>query len=175
MTPVTGLVAGVAQPASHVPTGALYTVLVVLHVLCAVIGFGAVVLTGVQASRARHGPHSRGAESVRRYFRPGANLAGRSIYGVPVFGFASIAASGGEWHTGDGFVVVGLLLWLASAVAAELVVWPAERRLQIIVTQAWGEVGSAAELDRVSRRVAALAASVTGIFVVAVVVMVARP
>jgi Predicted integral membrane protein (DUF2269) len=172
---VTGLVGGVSQPAPHVPTGALYTVLVIVHVLCAVIGFGAVVLTGVQAGRARRGPDAPGADGTRRYFRPGTNWAGRTIYGVPVFGFASIAASSGAWRPGDEFVVVGLLLWLTSAVVAELVVWPAERRIQVIVTQSWGEVTSAPALERACRRVAGVAALVGVLFVVAVVVMVARP
>jgi len=175
MTPVTGLVVGVAEPVHHVPTGALYTVLVVLHVLCAVVGFGAVVLTGVQASRVRLGPAAPGADSVRRYFRPGTNWAGRSIYGVPVFGFASIAASGGAWRAADGFVVIGLVLWLVAAISAELVVWPSERRVQNMVTSDWGDARWAGDLERECRRVAALSALLGGIFVVAVVVMVARP
>ncbi|MGA2521068.1 MAG: hypothetical protein ABSG81_09655, partial [Acidimicrobiales bacterium] len=72
------------------PTGPLYATLLILHVLCAVVGFGATVLTGVQAARARRGPSSATADGVRRYFRPGANWAGRALYGVPVFGFALI-------------------------------------------------------------------------------------
>jgi hypothetical protein len=174
MTLVTGLAGGVAQPVHHVPTGALYSVLLVLHVVCAVVGFGAVVLTGVQAGRARRGPSAPGADSVRRYFRPGVNWVGRSIYGVPVLGFASIAASGGAWRVGDGFVISGLVLWLASAVAAELVAWPGERRIQVMVSSGWDD-GGAVELDRECRRVAAAAALLAGLFVIAVVVMVARP
>ena len=159
----------------HVPTGALYSLLVVLHVLSAVVGFGAVVLSGVEAGRARLGPAAPGADSVRRYFRPGVNWAGRALYGVPVFGFGSLAASHGRWQVGDGFVVVGLVLWLLAAAAAELVVWPAERRVQAIVTNDWGEERWMAELTRQCGRISSAAVLLAALFVVAVVVMVARP
>jgi hypothetical protein len=143
--------------------------------LCAVAGFGAIVLTGVQAGRARRGPTAPGADGVRRYFRPGVNWVGRVVYAVPVLGYASIEASHGAWGAGDGFVVAGLVLWLATAVLAELVAWPGERRIQTIVTGGWDDTRWARELDRQCRRVSAAAAVVAALFVVAVVVMVARP
>ena len=168
-------VVGAAPSVHSVPTGALYSTLVVAHVLCAVVGFGAVVLTGVQAARARGGPSAPGAEGVRRYFRPGTNWAGRLVYGVPAFGFASIAASGGVWSPRDDFVVVGLVLWSVAALLAELVAWPGERRIQSLVTVSWDGPRQGSELDRLCRRVRAAAVAVAGLFVVAVVVMVARP
>ncbi len=67
---------------------------------------------------------------MHRYFRPGANWAGRTLYGVPVFGFALIRASGHAFGADDGFVVIGLVLWLSAAVLAEVLVWPGERRIQ---------------------------------------------
>ena len=85
-----------AVMASGVPTGAVYTTLLMAHVLCAVVGFGTMVVTGTQAARARRGPSAAGAEGVRRYFRPGVNWAGRALYGVPVFGFWLLAASRGR-------------------------------------------------------------------------------
>jgi len=166
---------GAAAPVDHVPTGALYSILVVVHVLCAVVGFGAVVLTGFQAARARRDPSAPGAEGVRRYFRPGTNWAGRVVYGVPVFGFAVIGASGGAWRPGDAFVVAGLVIWLASAALAETVAWPGERRIQSLVTERWADARRSGELDRTCRQVMAAAAATGALFVVAVVVMVARP
>ncbi|HUC38435.1 MAG TPA: hypothetical protein VMR97_15085 [Acidimicrobiales bacterium] len=121
----------------QVPTSAGYTVLLLLHVACAVVGFSAICTTGVQAARARRGPGGAKAQAVRRYFRPGPNWVGRALYGVPVFGFALIAASGGAFDDSDTFVVVGLALWLVAAVTAEVLVWPAERRIQLVVAEQW--------------------------------------
>jgi uncharacterized membrane protein len=158
-----------------VPTGALYSSLLLLHVLCAVVGFGTMVVTGAQAARARRGPSAPGAEGVRRYFRPGVNWAGRALYGVPVFGFSLIAASDGAFRAGDGFVVVGLVLWLLSTLLAEVVVWPGERRIQVEVTDRWGDADTARALDRDCRQVAIAAAALAVMFVAATVIMVGKP
>ncbi|HUY21937.1 MAG TPA: hypothetical protein VMV22_06320 [Acidimicrobiales bacterium] len=166
-----------------VPTGALYSILLVLHVLCAVVGFGTLVATGVQAARARRGPGAGGAEGVRRYFRPGVNWAGRALYGVPVFGVALLGASAGAFEAGDGFVVVGMALWLLAAVMAEAVVWPDERRVQAALPGLWarhpGADGAGADgagaFDRTCRRLALSAVVLAFVFVAAVVVMVGKP
>src|ERR1700676_5507430 len=64
MAPVIFLVGGVRSVLGvalrPVPTGALYSTLLLLHVLCAVVGFGTMVATGVQAARARRGPSAPG-------------------------------------------------------------------------------------------------------------------
>ena len=65
-----------------------------------------------------------------RYFRPGVNWAGRTIYGIPVFGFALLAMSQGAYALRDGWVLGGVALFAGVALLAEGVLWPAERRLQ---------------------------------------------
>jgi uncharacterized membrane protein len=158
-----------------VPTGAGYSVLLLLHVACAVVGFGAVAVTGVQARRARRGPGGAGADGVRRYFRPGVNWAARALYGVPVFGVGLISASDGAFSGGDGFVVIGLGLWALAAVAAEVVLWPGERRIQAVVSGGWDEAASDGRFDAQCRRVSAAAGALTAVFLAAFVVMVAQP
>jgi uncharacterized membrane protein len=158
-----------------VPTGPLYATLLILHVLCAVVGFGATVLTGVQAARARRGPSSATADGVRRYFRPGANWAGRALYGVPVFGFALIGDSGHAFGAGDGFVVLGLGLWLVATALAEVLVWPGERRIQEAIGAGWTEPDRGGPFDRLCRRVALTGAVLGVVFLAAVVIMVGKP
>jgi hypothetical protein len=160
-----------------VPTGALYSVLLVAHVACAVVGFGTLVATGVQAGRARRGPHAGGAEGVRRYFQPGVNWAGRALYGVPVFGVALVGASSGAFTVGDGFVVAGLALWLLAALVAEFVVWPGERRVQAGLAGHWARDDDSGEaaFDRTCRRLVTAAGVLAVVFVAAVVIMVGKP
>jgi hypothetical protein len=168
-----------AVTAHGVPTGAVYTILLMAHVLCAVVGFGTMVATGAQAARARRGPSAPGADGVRRYFRPGVNWVGRTLYGVPVFGFALLAASRGAFSGGDAFVVVGLVMWLAAAGLAEAVVWPGERRIQVGLTEGWGDPAPDPALDpaldSTCAQVAAAAAVLAVLFVAATVVMVGKP
>lgn len=158
-----------------VPTGAGYSVLLLLHVAAAMVGFGALAVTGAQAGRARRGPGQPGAAGVRRYFRPGVNWAGRALYAVPVAGFGLVADSNGAFAAGDGFVVSGLVLWVLATAVAEAVVWPGERRLQELVTEAWEEPAAIAAIDREAQRVQAAGVVTTVLFVVAVVLMVGKP
>jgi uncharacterized membrane protein len=75
-------------------------------------------------------------EPLRRYFRPGVNWAGRTIYGIPVFGFALLGMSHGAYAITDGWVLGGLVIFVVLALLAEGVLWPAERRLQQAVAAA---------------------------------------
>jgi hypothetical protein len=160
---------------SAVPTGAGYSVLLLLHVAAAVVGFGALAVTGAQAGRARRGPGQPGAEGVRRYFRPGVNWAGRVLYVVPVAGFGLVADSNGAFAAAQGFVVSGLVLWVLATAVAEAVVWPGERRLQQLVTEAWDEPIAMAAIDSEAQRVQVAAVVTTVVFVVAVVLMFGKP
>lgn len=119
----------------HQPDSAAFDVVLLLHVACVVVGLVTTVTAAATASRLRRLipmgiPLS---EALRRYFRPGVNWAGRTIYGIPVFGFALLAMSQGAYALGDGWVLGGLALFAAVALVAEGVLWPAERRVQAAV------------------------------------------
>jgi Predicted integral membrane protein (DUF2269) len=152
-----------------------YDVVLLAHVLAALIGFGAVVVAGGYAwALRRSGGQS---EAVRRYYRPGVNWAGRILFLVPVLGAVLISMSHGEWSYADGWVEIGLLLWAAAALVAEMLLWPAERELQQLVAEAGGDE-SRARSDRLRSRslqVAALAALLFVVLGVGAVVMVAKP
>lgn len=120
---------------------AAYDVVLLAHVLAAAIGLGAVVVSGAYAwALLRSGS---GSEAVRRYYRPGVNWAGRVLFLIPVLGAALMAMSHGDWSLSDGWILVGLGLWTVVAVAAEMALWPAERRLQEMVAAGTGGGGAA--------------------------------
>jgi small-conductance mechanosensitive channel len=120
------------------PSGAAYDVVLLLHVACVVVGI--VTIATAAATARRLGRLARTAaplpEPLRRYFRPGVNWAGRTIYGIPVFGFALLGMSHGAYAVTDGWVLSGLVIFVALALLAEGVLWPAERRLQHAVAAA---------------------------------------
>jgi uncharacterized membrane protein len=158
-------------------TKAGFDLLLIGHVTCTIIGFGALVASGIQAERlSRSGPADT-SETIRRYFAPGFNWAGRVIYGVPVFGFLLLADSGGHLRVGDPWVVAGLALWAIATGAAETLLWPAERRIQsaLVDTPLSGTDAFGSSLIRDCRVVAALGAALAVVFVAATVLMVARP
>jgi uncharacterized membrane protein len=146
---------------------------VVLHVLSAVVGFGAIFLTGVYAGLARR----RASEAVRRYFRPGVNWAARSVYLVPVLGVVLVEISHGADRFAQLWVWVSLLLWVLAAALAQAVVWPGEARVQQLVAESSppGSRARPVELDRACRRVERAALAIDLAFVATLVLMVTKP
>jgi hypothetical protein len=173
--------------------GPLYDTVLLAHVLAALASITVVAIAGAQALVLRRSPEP--SPAVRRYYRPAVNWGGRVLFLVPVLGATLIALSGGAWSYGDTWVVVGLVAWVAVALAGELVLWPTERRLQQLVADrhpstASGVVapasvgpgtppaGSHPELElcrRLCSRVAVTAGGMVVVLVAVAVVMVAKP
>ncbi len=148
-----------------------FDLLLIAHVACAIIGFGVLVTSGIQAARlARSGAGAPPA--LRNYFAPGFNWAGRVLYGVPVFGFLLVDDSSERFSIGDPWVVAGIALWCASILAAELALWPAERRIQAVLASG-ADPGRGIARD--CRLVGALGGALGLVFVAMTVVMVAKP
>ncbi len=114
------------------PDGAAFDIVLLLHVGCVVVGLVTTATAAATATRLRRllGSPLPLPDPLRRYFRPGVNWAGRTIYGIPVFGFALLAMSHGAYSLGQGWVLGGLALFAGVALVGEGVLWPAERRLQ---------------------------------------------
>jgi uncharacterized membrane protein len=163
----------------HQPNGAAFDIVLVLHVACVVVGLVTAATAAATARRLRRRAGSAPLpEALRRYFRPGVNWAGRTIYGIPVFGFALLAMSQGAYDLADGWVLAGLALFVLLAVVAEVFLWPAERRLQHTVAA----VGPGSDLAPAAPALQADAATlehsatvVLLLLVAGIVVMIAQP
>jgi uncharacterized membrane protein len=152
-----------------------FDLLLLGHVAAALIGFGAVATSGVQAARLLRSATGALPGDLRRYFVPGVNWAGRVVYLVPALGFALLATS--RFRLGDPFVAAGLGLWAASALVGETVMWPAERRLQLAVAALADDAAPAVvpTLLRDCLLVGGSAALLAADFLAATVLMVAKP
>jgi uncharacterized membrane protein len=142
--------------------------LVVLHVLSAVVGFGAIFLTGIYAGVARR----RANDAAHRYFRPGPNWAARAMYVVPVLGVVLVETSRGADRFAQLWVWVSIVLWVLATALAQAVVWPGEDRIQRLLAESGAHEP---ELDRACRRVERAAVAIDVVFVATVVLMVAQP
>lgn len=108
----------------------VFGVVLVFHVLAALVGFGALVISGLQGLLLARARDAARVEGLRRFFRPGTNWAARAVYLVPALGAALVAIGRRQYGFGDGFVVTGLAVWATTVLLAETVLWPAERRVQ---------------------------------------------
>ena len=69
----------------HQPDGPAFDIVLILHVGCVVVGLATLVASAATAARLRTllGGRCPLPEAVARYFRPGVNWAGRTVYGIP--------------------------------------------------------------------------------------------
>lgn len=166
--------------AVHQPDGAAFDIVLLLHVACVVVGLVTTTTAAATASRLRRQVRSAGSlpEPLRRYFRPGVNWAGRTIYGIPVFGFALIAMSQGAYALGDGWILGGVALFAGAALLAEGVLFPAERRLQVALAGTDSGTDTAAAATPVESDATAMGRAAAGTLVLlamGTVLMIAQP
>ena len=110
-------------------TAPVYDLLVVLHVLSAVIGFGSVGVSGAYAARGRSSANPRQDATLLRYFHPGTNWAERTLLVTPVLG-AIVLFAGDRSAASEVWPWIGLGAWAFAAAMATAWCWPAERRIQ---------------------------------------------
>jgi hypothetical protein len=157
-----------------------YVCLILAHALCALIGFGALAATGAYAQAVRSARDPFSSETLRRFFRPGHNLASATIVAVPILGGCLLVAQHGQ-DVHLAYPWIGLACWAVAATVAATVVWPAERKLQGMLAVSQDEPDhlgadqSRVVLDTVATRCFSGASVTTVCFVVAVVVMLAQP
>src|ERR1700728_699268 len=121
----------------HQPDGPAFDVVLLLHVACVVVGLVTTAAAAAMATRLRRllGSPVPLPETLRRYFRPGFNWAGRTIYGIPAFGFALVAMSHGAYALGHGWVLGALAIFVAVPLLGECGLWPAEQRMQVALSE----------------------------------------
>jgi hypothetical protein len=144
-----------------------YDTLVALHVISAVVGFGAVAISGVYGGMARNPQGGGVTEETARYFRsPGR--AEWLVLVVPFLGVAALAARPGDDRFDEVWVLAAAAVWLLASVILLAVVRPAERRIRTGQPGGAGLVGAGGRLMW-----AAVVMDV--LFVAALVLMIGQP
>jgi hypothetical protein len=163
----------------HQPDGPAFDLVLIIHVGCVVVGLATLVASAITASRLRRALQDGAALPValQRYFRPGVNWVGRSIYGIPLCGFLLLALSHGAYTLGDGWIMGGLFTLVGTVLVAEGALWPAERRVQVALSAPRQEGGiSVSEEVGHDARTMVLSASVALVLLVlGSALMVAQP
>ena len=142
-----------------------YKILLVLHLLSVVVGFGPWFLNGLLPARALN----RDADEAKAI--SGANLqvstiSQYAIYGVVVFGIGALGAA--HKHTidfGDTFIWLSLVAWVAIVGVMHGLVLPAQRQL----------AAGAGDRATLTQRQSLGAALINLLVLVAIVLMVFEP
>ena len=144
----------------------IFDVLVGLHVVCALVGFGSVAISGVYGAWLRRTEQADVSEETARYFQS-RGWPELLILGVPVFGIAAIGFRPHGADFGDLWVTGGLALWALAAVLLLGVVRPAENRIRA--------GGPDHDVGGAGARLMWAAAACDVLFVLALALMVTQP
>lgn len=107
-----------------------YEILLILHILAVVIGFGGLFFQGVLLRRARRRTAGESLALVDAAQAMSYSWAVWFVLVVPLFGIGLVASSRGTWSFQQGWVGSGLLLWVIAAGILTGMLRPNQIRIQ---------------------------------------------
>ena len=149
-----------------------YKIVLVLHIVAAILGFGSVMLNGVYASEVRKRPAPEGAAIADANYRVSFGVAMWFIYAIPVLGIALVGMSDKAWKFSQSWVWLSLVLWFALVGLVHGVHRPNVRQLDALVRSGSADV---AEVERRGRLASTMGAILSLIVVATLVLMVFKP
>ena len=163
--------------------GTVYKTVELLHVLAAIVGFGAVFLNGIYAARARRlgGREGLAIAEVNAFVTN--RVAEYVIYLVFVLGIVLVALGKPVVKFSQPWVGAAMTLYIVALGLVHGVLVPGERKMRALMAElaelppgsGTGAPPQAAEYDRLYQRTAAVGGTLDVILVVIVYLMVFHP
>ena len=106
-----------------------YNLVLLLHILSAIIGFGGTLLNGVYASRARQLPAEQGLAVTEVNTFVSLRIAEVFIYLVPIWGFGLIGLSDGVIGWGETWVWLSITIYALALLLSLFALQPRVHRM----------------------------------------------
>jgi hypothetical protein len=107
----------------------LYNIVLVLHILCAIVGFGAVVLNGVYGNEVKKRPGPEGI-AIFDANEKVSKIGEAFIIAVFVFGFVLVLLSDDVWEFDQTWVWLAMLLFIVAMALSFGVLTPTLKRMR---------------------------------------------
>jgi hypothetical protein len=114
--------------------GTVYRIIVVLHIMCAIIGFGAVYLNALYGQQIRKRQGRDGLAVYEANFFV-SRVGQFFIYGVFVFGILAVLASDDAWKFDQTWIGLSMLLYLVALGVSHGVLLPAVKRMGVLMRE----------------------------------------
>jgi len=159
----------------------VYKVVLVLHILCAIIGFGAVFLNGLYGNEMKK---RRGADSIAIFEanHKVSRIGEYFIYAVFLLGFALVGMSDEVWEFSQTWVWLSIALFVVALGLSHGVLMPAVKRMGELMREmvaagppAGGPPPQAAEMESLGQRIAVTGLTLNVFLIVILVLMVFKP
>ena len=112
----------------------IYKFLLVLHILSAIVGLGAVMLNGLYAAQTqkRPGPTGRAVLEANTFV---SGIAEYVIYSIPVFGILLIVASDEAWKFSQTWIWLSMVLYAIAIGISHAVMRPGTKRIHELMIE----------------------------------------
>ena len=162
-----------------------YKFVLVLHILSAIVGFGATFLNGLYAREIQKRPGREGIAVYEANFTV-SGVGEYFIYAVAVFGVLLVLLSDDVYEFTDTFIWLSILLYVIALSLVHAVLLPAEKRMGVLMremadgpppggAEASGPPPQVAELEQLGKRAGAIGATLNLFLVVILFLMIWQP
>ena len=152
--------------------GDLYNVLLLLHLVTVVVGFGGVALNGVYGVLAKRSPGPEGAAIGEANTHVTRKWAESFIYAVPVFGILLVLASDDVWGFDQLWISLSFVLYIVGLGLSHGVMRPAAKRMNALAREQRPDPAAMAALEK---RLGAVGGVLNLLVVVLIALMIWKP
>jgi uncharacterized membrane protein len=165
----------------------VYKLVLVLHIMCAIVGFGAVYLNGLYAAQVRAHQGREGLAISEANYAV-SSVAEYLIYAVPVLGVILIPLSDHAWKFSQTWVSLALVLYIVGIGVSHAVMRPGHKRMNALMRElvdagpppagvagATGPPPQVVEMEQIGKRMAAGGLFLDVLLIVLVYLMVFKP
>ena len=111
-----------------------YKIVLLLHILCAIVGFGTVILNGLYGREAKRRP-GPGGLSISEANLFVSQIAEYFIYAVFVFGIALVFMSDKAWEFGQTWIWLAMALYIVGIGVSHGVLFPNAKRMRDLAAE----------------------------------------
>jgi hypothetical protein len=164
-------------------TSTAYRIVLLLHILCAIVGFGAVTLNGLYGREAKRRPGPGGLAITEANYSV-STVGEYFIYAVFVLGFALVGLSDKVWKFEQTWVWLAIVLYVGGIAISHAVVLPNARRMKVLAAElvdapppagAAGPPPQVAEMERRGQTLGAWSSVLHLLLVAILVLMIWKP
>lgn len=153
--------------------GDLYQLVLVLHILAAIIGFGGMFIAGFYGNEARQLPGREGLAVANTTLKVTGRIPTVAVSAVPILGILLILLSDDFWKFSEAWISLSFLLYIVLMGLATGLQVPTIRKL--VAMRAGADGAQSFEMQRLGKKAATVGAVVNVLWVIILFLMVFKP
>lgn len=162
-----------------------YKIVLLLHIVCAIVGFGGVILNGIYGAQAkkRPGPGGLAIQEANLFV---SQIAEYFIYAVFVFGIGLVLMSDDAWKFSQTWVWLAIALYVVGIAVSHGILFPNAKKMRDLAAELVaagpppadappGPPPQVAEMERRGKTLGAASTFLHLLLVVIIVLMIWKP